>query len=1206
MLLETIRFELQYRFKRPATFLYFAIIFLLTFLAFSTDAVIIGGAAGAVKINAPTNIATILLIITAFFMMITSAIMGVAVLRDFEHKTDALLFTTPMAKRDYLFGRFIGSFLILIFVFSGALLGMIAGSSYVLWFGDAQKLQPFNLWHFVQPFLLFGFSNLFISGVLMFAGGALSRKMLVVYTQGVLLLVLYLVTSSIGNSLEYKELTPFLDPFGISAFNRQTEYWSIVQKNTELVGLEGYVLYNRLIWVGIAFLGLILLYNRFSFRQIEEPLFKKKANPKPQESTSSVPKEVVIPKASFHFGIQADFLQVGKMTLFYLKNLFKEVAFIAIVLAGMIQVIVGSLSLSEIYGVSPLPKTFFMTESLSGFSLFFLIIIVFYTGELFAQENQYKLNFIIDATPIKDWIILTSKVVALIGAQVVLLFALLLTGIGVQTFKGYFDYEISIYLITLFTDFFMMIVLYTLLGFFIQSMVNNKFVGYILLVVFFITEMLLAYLHIEHPLFNFASGADLGTYSDMNGFGHFFKTFTAYALHWLAFACLLFGVAVYFVVRGTETSLKTRFRLGKQRLTGGYLTLMGFLSVAFLASSAFIFYNVNVVGEYKNSKELEQDQVAYEETLKKYESLAQPKIIATNLKVDLFPKERKANLAGFFILQNKTNAPLSEIHLQTNGSERLEIEKLYFSRPFEVKQTWERFTYTIYKISPPLQPDDTLRLDFEIKVQNEGFSNSTDLVYNGTFFNNTNFLPALGYNSDYELTSDDKRREYGLAIKERTLERNDPQGLRSNLFGDDADRIDFEIVLSTEADQIAIAPGYLQKEWKENGRAYFHYKMDVPMVNFFSIVSARYEVMRDKWVSPSGKEVALEIYYHKPHTYNLERMMRGMKDALSYFSKNFSEYQYRQMRIMEFPRYATFAQSFANTIPYSEGIGFILDIGEQDIDVNYYVTAHEAAHQWWGHQVTEAAVRGSSMLSESLSQYGALMVMKHHYPQERIQAFLRHELDSYLSGRSAERKKERPLVEVEGQQYIHYNKGSLIFYAFQDYVGEERVNLALQNYIKKWQYSQGRYPNTEDLMQEFRAVTPDSLQFLIEDWFEKITFYQNKVVEVEAKLLAGDRYQVRIKTESEKVQADTLGNEKTLPFREWVDIGIYVEGKDPDKPTLAYLKKHPIKGKENEFILEVKGKPIKAGIDPLNILIDRFPKDNVKEIKDVKDIEDTK
>ena len=73
------------------------------------------------------------------------------------------------------------------------------------------------------------------------------------------------------------------------------------------------------------------------------------------------------------------------------------------------------------------------------------------------------------------------------------------------------------------------------------------------------------------------------------------------------------------------------------------------------------------------------------------------------------------------------------------------------------------------------------------------------------------------------------------------------------------------------ADQIAIAPGYLQREWTQNGRRYFHYKMDKPIHDFFSFQSARYAVRRDKW-----NDVALEVYYDPQHDYNVERMVKSL------------------------------------------------------------------------------------------------------------------------------------------------------------------------------------------------------------------------------------------------------------------------------------------------------------------------------------------
>ena len=128
----------------------------------------------------------------------------------------------------------------------------------------------------------------------------------------------------------------------------------------------------------------------------------------------------------------------------------------------------------------------------------------------------------------------------------------------------------------------------------------------------------------------------------------------------------------------------------------------------------------------------------------------------------------------------------------------------------------------------------------------------------------------------------------------------------------------FEETTCTSPDQIAIAPGYLQREWTENGRRYFHYVMDKPILDFYAYLSARYAVGARTY-----KGTSLEIYYHPWHTFALASMLQASKDGLDYFGTNFRPYQYRQYRILEFPRYQGFAQAFPNTIPFSEGIGFL-------------------------------------------------------------------------------------------------------------------------------------------------------------------------------------------------------------------------------------------------------------------------------------------
>jgi len=320
-------------------------------------------------------------------------------------------------------------------------------------------------------------------------------------------------------------------------------------------------------------------------------------------------------------------------------------------------------------------------------------------------------------------------------------------------------------------------------------------------------------------------------------------------------------------------------------------------------------------------------------------------------------------------------------------------------------------------------------------------------------------------------------------------------------------------------------------------------------------------------------------------------MMQSMKETLAYCSENFSPFQFHQLRIIEFPRYGTFAESFANTIPFSESIGFLTKISGKDDAVNlpFYVTAHETGHQWWAHQVISAYVEGDTSLDETMAQYTALMVMKHHSGDESMKKFLRFELDQYLRGRANERNEENPLYKVDQNQgYIHYRKGSLVMYALQDYIGEDKVNEAIREFLKQYAFKGPPYPTSLDLESYFQKVTPPQYQYLFEDLFRNITLYDNRALSAVYVKQADGKYQVHLTVQAKKIRADGRGQEHTIPVNDWMDIGVL----DKDGKYL-YLQKHKIDQEKTNVTVIVDKVPAQAGIDPVDKLIDRNPDDNV-------------
>jgi aminopeptidase N len=357
-------------------------------------------------------------------------------------------------------------------------------------------------------------------------------------------------------------------------------------------------------------------------------------------------------------------------------------------------------------------------------------------------------------------------------------------------------------------------------------------------------------------------------------------------------------------------------------------------------------------------------------------------------------------------------------------------------------------------------------------------------------------------------------------------------------------------------------------------------------------MSARYEVARKKY-----GDIDIEIYYHPTHGVIVPRMIDAVERSFAYYEKHFGPYYHKQARILEFPRYSTFAQAFPGTMPYSESFGFITNLeDESENNVVDAVIAHEMAHQWWAHQEIPAQMQGGTMLTESFAEYSSLMVMKEELKDDmKMKNFLKYDFNRYLRGRTGELEKELPLYKVENQGYIHYGKGSVILYALQDYIGEDSVNTALSTFLDRYAYAEPPYPNTMDFLEFLEPCVPDTLQYLIQDWIKEITLYDFRLKEAVATKLPNGKYEVVFDLEARKLYADSLGNETEQPLKEWVDIGVY---SDSDEEELTTWKRVNITESPARFSLITDSLPAKAAIDPRRMLIERVIDDNVKSVKE--------
>ncbi len=897
--------------------------------------------------------------------------------------------------------------------------------------------------------------------------------------------------------------------------------------------------------------------------------------------------KATLPPAHRKFNLGANLKSLWGLSLNECRTLWRNTYFRIIMLFGILFLFLTSIQVGKLYETTVYPVTYMMVEAFGGtFSLFMVILTIMFAGELVWRSRDFHMSNIIDSLPVPNWVFYISKIAGLIFMQVLLLGIIMFCGIVVQLFKGYTHFEIMLYIRYLLefklVDFAMLAVL----AVFVQTLVSNKYVGYFIVALFYFWNISFASLVLKHNLFVFSSDPGIN-YSDMNGFGHQAFPFFVFKVYWGGFCLVLAALSSLLWARGSETRLGLRMAGAKNPVNRTSWVVLGIGLLVFIFCGGFIYYNTNTLNNFRTDFQQQELQAMFEKKYKHLEHTPQPKITGVQLNVDIFPHTRTLHAAGTFVLKNKGTRAVDSVLIFEPYY--VTLNALGFSRPSQLLLNDPDYIYRIYKLSQPLQPGDTMQMTFSVELAPHGFTHDFEglemPLYNGTFVNNTVFLPSIGYNNRMELSDNADRKKHGLGYRRTSNPINDTAEYQRNLFVPDADFITFDATVSTVPDQIAVAPGYLQREWTENGRRYFHYKMDSKIINFYSFLSARYQVKKENW-----NGISLEIYYQQGHEYDLNRMFNGMKKSLQYYTANFSPYQHRQVRILEFPRYSSFAQSFPNTIPFSEGIGFIANVDDSDkegIDYPFYVTAHEVAHQWFAHQVIGPDVEGSNMMSESLAQYGAIMVMEKEYGEEKVRKFLHMEMDKYLVARSNESEKEKPLAYADiSQGYILYQKGGNIMHSLNKYIGEDSLNHALARFIARYAFQGPPYPTTLDLLASIRQSTPDSLQYFVTDAFQKITIYDNKVTAATF-TKSGDKYVVDVTVDANKFYADTAGKETAATADNYIEVGIYKDSK-----SLSHVQMYKLKPGVNTLSITVSDKPYKVAIDPRMLLIDKKLEDN--------------
>ncbi|PCI94432.1 MAG: hypothetical protein COB15_14220 [Flavobacteriales bacterium] len=1168
-------------------------VFILMMALFGALMVIFGetiGSTGNEYANSPHTITQIIAAFSLLALLISTAFFNNAALKDFKSGFNEILFTSPIHKSGYYFGRFTGALFLSTIPLIGIYIGFMIGAEIGPLSGqiDAERIGPFYFETLLNSYFLFILPNMFIAGAIIFAMATKWKNTIISFLGTIVIIVVNSISGTLTSDLDNETIGALIDMFGTDAFSIDTKYLTPSEKNSQGAAFNGLLLLNRIIWMLVGSGILALSYLSFSFINKNEKV-KKSKNKDAAEAKEIFTKPTAISVFNFSSTLSQfkSFFAINFYSIIR-SNLFK----ILFVISAVI-LIVSLWGGFDYYGLQSYPVTYKMMDVINGITgLFVLIILVFYSGELVWRDRDSNINGVIDGTPHISIISLIAKTLSLISVGICLNLFFIIAAIVYQVLNGYTNIELGVYMQDFIFKALPMYVIWSMIFVFLQVILNNKYIGYFVsILLIFLLDILMLIFEFQSNMVNIGSSPSY-KYSDMNGFGAELYSSNWFNVYWILFSVLLLVLAGLIWVRGTTFGFKNRLKSAAKHLTPKYALGLSIVTILWLGTASFVYYNTQVLNSYESIDSREDDQIRYEKELKKYEGIAQPKITSAKYMIDIYPEKRNFLAKSGLILSNETNETIDSLHFIVDESWKMKIHIKNSKVVFEDKN----LGYIIYQLDKPLNPKERIPIVVEASHISKGFENDVSnsfIAENGTFINNFAILPSIGYNESYELSDKQKRKKNDLPEKERMpkLQSECNSACNSNyLSNGTSDWIDVETFITTSSDQIAIAPGTLLEESSKNGRNYYHYKVDHKSQNFFNFMSARYEVARKKW-----NGIDIEVYYDKAHHYNIDMMTAAVEKSLKYYIDNFGPYYHKQARIVEFPRYSTFAQAFPGTMPYSESFGFITNLeDEDDNNVIDAVIAHEMAHQWWAHQVVGATMQGATMFSESFAEYSSLMVMKHSVNDDiQMKNFLKYDYDRYLTGRSFEQKKELPLYKVENQQYIHYGKGSVLLYALQDYIGEEKVNNAMRSFLEEYRYVKPPYPTSLDFLRHLETQVPDSFNYLITDWFKEITLYDYRLKKATYKELSNGKYEISMDVEAYKIKADTIGKEIKVDFNDWVDIGVYA---DEDEKDLMYHKRVKFNKNEMNFKFEVDSLPAKAAIDPRRILIERNIKDNVKTV----------
>ncbi len=1192
------RHELRYWASQPLPWLYAAALFGLSFLTMWGMSAEATGGEDAEVLNSGFRLVFMASYLNYPILFLLPTIVGAALARDYRSRMYTVLFSYPLTKADYLPAKFGAAMLIAALIVAGIGGGFALGAMMP---GIPEGVvTSFSLLNYLVLFGVFLLPNLLLFGAIVFRIVVGTRNVYLAFMAIIMVVMLQALASGLFGGGDADWLVGLLDPTGVSAVKDGVRQWTVEERNGRMIPFTTLLIANRSLWLAVA-LGLCWsAWRTFDFSQFGSSVSGRK--PEAEKPTAAIPRSTERPSVGLHYGTRRGVRTAWSLSTTDFWWIARSWPFAALLLTGFVLVFVQQSQMNPPYGFEIQPTTATMLAiPMFIFSFVINLVTFLYAGLLAQRGRSSGMGDLIDTTPQPNWVLLLSRLLAILKVQLLLLLIVLVAGVITQAISGYFRFEIGHYLFELFCLHFVHFLIWACAATFVYNLFRNLYLGFFVLLIlpsavgiFGEIGKQTGWSWLQSGVFKFNSvpGVDIGfPFSDFFGYGTGLVYFAVFKSYWFLGGLLLLAGSLYLFRRGYVFSWRERWM--QRKLDGKGLRIMVVAcGLAFLSLGATLFHHDHI-GEQRMIDEATYDAflVSNERDFGRYANLPQPSLARALINLDLYPKKLAYEAAGTLWFANRTNQPLDTILL---ASSLKDVGEYTILNPHQVIKENGELHYRLLLLDTPLSSGDSLRLDFQIQNAPNGLLRANDRVKtNGTYLLGYHILPTLGVREAY-LSNAEKRTKYGLGDRPvRELLPTDTTLLGYAFSGNNMGRIDYETTVSTASDQEAFSEGELVEQWHKGGRNFYRYRSAKPIVNNISWLSGRYETVRD-----TAGALPLAFHYLPEHGQNIDYIRHGVRSGVTYFSELFGELEHNRLQMVEFPNeYGSHATLNANLIPYSERL-LLCDVDHTNnevFNVPFFTGAHEVAHYWWGHRVDPANINGGRMITEGLADYLAIKVTERQYGPEFSRGVLKFFQQRYFNVRNGRGDEVPLLMANENQEYLNYRKAAVAYHTLSRYLGEETFHAALARFELKYRFAPPPFATSLNLVETLREATPDSLQYLITDYFETITLYDNRLERVTLQTGENGQHQVDFDLRTIKYRADAKGKRsyvdeagrsigdgdlRSLPLADYIEVGFY------SGERLLATKRLKVSEINTRFTVELAEAPDQIIIDPDYLLLD--------------------